>query len=110
MLSFVLRSILFLTSIGITLWMMYKIRKSKAKTEDSIFWLFFSFVLVVLSVFPQIAYWMSDLLGIQAPVNFIFLAILFVLIVKIFMLSVHVSRLESKLQDLVQRYAIDHKR
>lgn len=103
----VLRTILFLASVFITLWIMYKIRKSKAKIEDSIFWVLFSFALIILSLFPQIAYWLSGVLGIQTPVNFIFLTILFALIVKVFRLSLRVSQLESKQQDFVQRYALD---
>lgn len=107
MLSPVLRTILFLASVCITLWIMYKIRKSMAKIEDALFWIFFSFMLIVLSLFPQIAYWLSELLGIQTPVNMIFLAIIFALIVKIFKLSLRISQLENKQQDFVQRYAID---
>lgn len=108
MLSTVLRIILFLASVGITLWIMFKIRKAKAKVEDSVYWIAFSFMLIVLSLFPQIAYWLSGILGIQAPVNFIFLMILFAMIIKIFKLSLRISQLESKLQDFAQRYAIDH--
>ena len=108
MLTNVLRIILFLASVSISLWILIKIGKAKAKVEDSLFWILFSFILIVLSVFPQIAYWLSDMLGVQSPVNFIFLTILFALIIKIFRLSIRVSHLESKQQDLVQRYAIDH--
>lgn len=65
-------------------------------------------MLVVLAVFPRIAYWLAGLLGVQAPVNFIFLVILFALIVKVFMLALRMSKVESKLQDFAQKYAIDH--
>lgn len=108
MITSVLRAILFLSSILISLWILIKIGKAKAKVEDSLFWILFSFMLIVLSVFPQIAYWLSGILGVQSPVNFIFLAMLFALILKIFRLSIRVSQLESRQQDLVQRYAVDH--
>lgn len=107
MLTRVLRISLLLASIIISAWILYKIRKAKAKVEDSLFWIFFSFMLIILALFPQIAYWLSDLLGIQTPVNFVFLAILSAMILKIFRLSLRISQLESKLQDLVQKYAID---
>lgn len=109
MLSVVLRTILFLASVAITLWVMHKIRRSMAKIEDSVFWVLFSFMLIVLSLFPQIAYWLSGVLGVQSPVNFIFLIILFAMIVKIFKLSLRISQLESKQQEFVQRYAMDHR-
>ena len=108
MLSNVLRVFLFLASVFISLWVLRKIRKAKAKVEDSLFWILFSFMLIVLSLFPQIAYWLSGMLGVQSPVNFVFLAVLFAMILKIFRLSIRVSQLESKQQELVQRYAIDH--
>lgn len=107
MLSNVLRAFLFLASVWIALWILRKIRKAKAKVEDSLFWILFACMLIVLSLFPQIAYWLSGLLGVQSPVNFVFLAVLFAMILKIFRLSIRVSQLESKQQELVQRYAID---
>lgn len=108
MITSLLRVILFFSAILISLWILIKIGKAKAKVEDSLFWILFSFILIVLSVFPQIAYWLSDVLGVQSPVNFIFLAILFVLILKIFRLSILISKLEDRQQDLIQRYAIEH--
>ncbi len=107
MLTNVLRVFLFLASVFISIWILRKIRKAKAKVEDSLFWILFSFMLIVLSLFPQIAYWLSGLLGVQSPVNFVFLAVLFAMILKIFRLSIRVSQMESKQQELAQRYAID---
>lgn len=74
---------------------------------DSIYWILFSFVLVLLSIFPQIVDLIKDLLGIASAVNCIFLVIIFFLIMKIFGMSIKVSQLENKLLGLTQRYAID---
>ncbi|MBQ1190231.1 MAG: DUF2304 domain-containing protein [Lachnospiraceae bacterium] len=43
----------------------------------------------------------------RSPSNFIFLFIIFVLIVRMFQMSMKISQLESKLKDLVARIAID---
>ena len=64
-------------------------------------------MLIVFSFFPQIVFKMSELVGTQAPANFIFLFIIFVLIVRMFQMSMKISQLESKLKDLVARIAID---
>ncbi|MBQ2404921.1 MAG: DUF2304 domain-containing protein, partial [Lachnospiraceae bacterium] len=64
-------------------------------------------MLIVFSVFPQIVFKMSELVGTQSPSNFIFLFIIFVLIVRMFQMSTKISQLESKLKDLVARIAID---
>lgn len=92
-----------LTMFGI----MYKIRRSKVRIEDSIYWVLFSMILIVFSVFPQIAYWMSDLVGTYSPSNFIFTLVIFLLLMKIFSMTVRISQLEMKLQELVQKIALD---
>lgn len=104
-----LRASLILASVLTMILMMHKIRRSKVQIEDALYWVFFSFVLIVLSVFPRIAYLLSDLVGTEAPSNCIFLMVIFLLLIKIFALSVRISQLETKVKDLVQRIAIDEK-
>lgn len=86
-----------------------KIRKSQMRVEDSLFWIGFSSVLVLLSIVPDIAYWAADILQIQSPSNFIFLLVLFLLLMQSFLLSVKVSQLENKLKSFIQKYAIEQK-
>ena len=66
-------------------------------------------LLVILSIFPQIVEWLKDLIGIQSSVNCIFLIIIFLLLMKIFSLTIRVSQLDVKIKDLAQRYAVDKK-
>lgn len=102
-----LRIVLVIVSV-LTAWMiMRKIRTSQMRIEDSIFWIGFLFMLILFSVCPQIVYWMSDLSGTQTPVNFIFTFIIFVLIVRMFRMTVKISQLETRLRDLVEKIAID---
>ncbi len=105
--STMLRICLIGASVATTVLMMSKIRKSKVQIEDAIFWVLFSLVLILFSVFPGVAYWMSDLVGTQAPSNFIFMLIIFLLLAKVFSMAVRISQLESRLKELVQRIALD---
>ena len=73
--------------------MMRKIRQSKLQIESAIFWIVFSIVLVVFSIFPSVADFASRLLGIYATTNFLFLFAIFLLIVKIFYMTIHISQL-----------------
>ena len=57
------------------------IRKSNLQIEESFFWLLFSTILLVLSIFPSIIIFFSKLLGFQSPANFVFLFIIFLLMV-----------------------------
>lgn len=105
--TMLLRTVLVLACVLTTLLIMRKIRQSKMRIEDSVFWIGFSFLLILFSVFPQLVYRMSDLAGTQTPVNFIFLFVIFVLIIRMFRLTVKVSQLETRMRELVQRIAIE---
>lgn len=105
--STMLRICLIIASVLTMFGMMHKIRKSKVQIEDSIFWVLFSMVLILFSVFPRVAYLLSDLVGTDAPSNFIFMLVIFLLLMKIFSMTVRISQLETRLQELVQRIALD---
>ena len=105
--SVTLRVLLIVMSVLTSLYVLIQIRKSRLKIEDSTFWFLLSAVLVIIGIFPQIVEFGTKLFGIQSPVNFVFLGIIFILIVKLFSLTVRVSQLENKVENLAQRYAID---
>ena len=68
-----LRVILFVASLCVFFFIMKKIKKAKLKIEYALFWIVSSILLLILSIFPQIAYFFADICGIKSPVNFIFL-------------------------------------
>lgn len=105
--SVMLRAVLIAASILTMLVMMRKIRQSKVQIEDSLFWVAFSAMLIVFSVFPQLVYRISGLVGTMAPSNFIFLFIIFLMLLRLFKLTIRVSLMESRLKDLIQKQALD---
>ncbi len=107
--SVILRVVLIVASVLTTLYVMRKIRNSKAQIEDSIFWILLSVMLIVISIFSDIPTWIAQLLGFQAPVNFLFLFMIFVLLAKIFSMSLKISALETRLRNLTQEIAIRNK-
>lgn len=104
-----LRILMILGAVFLMVFMIKKIRQAKVKIEYTVFWIIFSGILVLMGIFPQLFYWVSELLGFQAPINMIYLVILFVLIVKLFLISVQISQLENKVDSLTQQVAIDRK-
>lgn len=104
-----LRILMILGAVFLMVFMIKKIRQAKVKIEYTVFWIIFSGILVLMGIFPQLFYWVSELLGFQAPINMIYLVIIFVLIVKLFLISVQISRLENKVDSLTQQVAIDRK-
>lgn len=109
MMTMTLRVALILVSVGTFFLMMRKIRQSKVQIENAIFWIILALVLVVFSIFPSVADLASRLLGIYATTNFLFLFAIFVLIVKVFYMTIHISQLESRVKELVQRMALEEK-
>ena len=84
-----------------------KVRSSKVKLEDSIFWFCFAVLLLIVSIFPQIFYSLSDVAGTMAPVNFVFLFFIFVLLVQSFNLTMRISQADTKIKELTQQLAIE---
>lgn len=109
MMTTTLRAALIFVSLGTCCLIMRKIRQSKMQIESAIFWIVLSLVLVVYSLFPQVADFCSSVLGIYATTNFLFLFAIFILIVKVFYMSVHISHLESQVKELVQTIALSEK-
>lgn len=102
-----LRIILLVVSLITSIWIIMRIRKSQVKIEDSVFWILFSFLLIVMSLFPDLVMLGAAIAGVQSASNFVFLAIIFVLLLKVFRMSIRISQLESKIQTFAQTYAID---
>lgn len=102
-----LRILILLASIVTLFYVLRKIRKAQIQIVDSLFWIFLSFVFVVIGAFPQVVYLLTRLMGFQAPVNLIFLVMIFILLLKVFLSSIKISQLENKLDSLVQEMAID---
>lgn len=105
--SWVLRVVLILASLGTTFFMIKRIRQSKLQIEDSIFWIVFSLLLIILSVFPGLADLLANALGIYSTVNFVFLFFIFILLIKQFLLTIKLSQMETKMRGLAQKLAIE---
>ncbi|MCD7966459.1 MAG: DUF2304 domain-containing protein [Clostridiaceae bacterium] len=105
----ILRCVLIVVSILLTFFVLKKIRQSKVKIEDSIFWVMFALMMVVFSIFPGLADILSDFVGTYSTCNFIFMFVIFILLVKVFFLSLKISQLESRVTELIQQLALDRK-
>ena len=104
--SDILRILLIVFSIGVFFFVFKKIRKAQLNIDDSIYWIVFAVFLLVLSIFPQIAIWTATLLGIESPANFVFLCMLFLIIIKLFQVSIELSVHKHRLNHLVQKLAL----
>lgn len=83
-----------------------KIKKSQFDTHDTFFWLGLSVLLILAAAFPQLVYAVSNLLGFQSASNFVFLAVIAILLWRLFRLQENVATLRRKLTALVQEIAL----
>ena len=107
--SATLKVLLIVASVVTVGWILRKIRKNKVKMEDAIFWIFFAAILLILATFPEISYKLCQIFGIMSPSNLVFLVIIFLLVEKIFTLSIIVSQLEDKIGILSAEVALRSK-
>ena len=105
-----LRVCLIVGSLITAVYVLRRVRHAKIQIEDTIFWLLFSGVLLVLAVFPGIACWASRLLGFQSPINFVYIVVIFLLLVKQFLLSIRISQLDSRLRILTEQVALNQEK
>lgn len=62
-----LRILLLIAPVLVAAYTLRRIRKSKMQIEDSLYWIAFCAITVVLGIFPGIATWAADVLGVQSP-------------------------------------------
>lgn len=108
--SLALRLTLIIGAIIVLIVVVRKIRKSEMQAGDSIFWLVFVVVFVIIGIFPQIAFVLSGVFGFESTSNFIFLATIALLFIKLFLLSAEVAQLRQKIVALTQEIALREKR
>ena len=103
MMQTIFRVILVIVSFMTVAFMMRRIRQAKVQIEAALFWVVLSAILFVFAVFPPLADLCARLLGIYSTPNFLFLSMIFLLMVKLFTMTLQVSQLESRLKELVQK-------
>jgi len=106
---FVLRIALIIMSVITFVFVIRQIRKNKIEIGESLFWIVMSAILIVISVFPQIPTFFSNLLGIQSPSNFVFLVAIFFTMLKLFSLSIQVAKNKQKMKSLIENVALKEK-
>ena len=105
-----IRICLIIGSLLAAIFVLRRVRQAKVQIEDTIYWLCFSAVLLVLAFFPGIAYWASHLLGFQSPINFVYVVIIFLLLARQFFLSIRISQMDSRLRILTEQVALNQEK
>ena len=105
----VLRVILIASSLAMLAFVIRKVKKSKVQIEYTVFWVLFGVLLLFISLVPQIVYFFAKLIGIQSPTNLVLAFIIFILVIKQFLMTIEISQLEVKIKELVEEIALKDK-
>ena len=101
-----LRVVLIVSSISMLIYMIKKVRKSKLQIEYTVFWIIFGLLLICISLVPKIMYFIAGIIGIQSPVNLVLTFIVFILVLKLILMTIEISQLENKVKELVEEIAL----
>lgn len=107
--SVALRALLIIMSVGSLVYIVRKIRYSRMQIEYALFWIVLAIIFIVMAVFPQVVYFFCNLMKVMSPVNLVYLFIIAILLLKVFMMTIELSALESKVRELVQQIGINEK-
>ena len=107
--STAMRVLLIVGSVMMAIYVLRRVRKSRMRTEDSVFWFVFSLVLVLMGLLPKLVTGLAELIGVMSAANLVFLIVIFLLIIKLFMMDQRISALQRQVTDTAQRVAIKEK-
>ena len=101
-----LQLVFIVASLLTFIYVILRIRKYGLNIEDSIVWILWSILLLIISCFPQISIFVSETLGFISPANFILVLFVFFLYIMVFTQNIQISKLKGKQQDLIQKLSI----
>ena len=94
--SLTLQILLIIFTVLFFIILVKNVKKGKLRTDYALAWILCSIALIILSVFPQIAFFVARLIGVISTANIVFAAIIFMLIILVFDLFNKVSLLDEK--------------
>lgn len=104
--SLTLQIILIVATILSFIVLVKNVKKGKLRTDYALGWILCSLAIIIIAIFPQIAYFFANLIGVISTANMVFAAIIFMLIILVYILFNKVSMLEEKQKNLIQELAI----
>lgn len=104
--SMMMRILLIAGSLLTAVYVLRRVRKSKMRTEDSVFWLVFSLILVLMGLLPDLVTRLASWIGVMSAANLVFLIVIFLLIIKLFLMDQRISALQRQTAETAQAVAI----
>ena len=101
-----LRVLLIVCALIVLAFMIRRVKKSEIHAADTVFWFLLIACFLLIALVPQIAYFLSDLIGFESPSNLVFLFVVAVLFLREFISTLEIAKLREKLYTLTQEIAL----
>lgn len=92
--------------LGLVVSLLHLLRTRRIREKYAAVWIVLTLAVVVIGVFPGLAFWLSDLVGVQSPANLVFALASLVLLAVCIQLSTEVSALEEETRTLAEEIAL----
>lgn len=84
------------------------INARKLQLQFSLYWILAAAVLFLFAIFPDIVYFISGIIGIKTPSNFIFFACIIWLIAMNLFLTIIISKQAEKIKEIIQKVSLEN--
>lgn len=82
------------------------LRTRRLREKYAAIWIVLGTAVLLVAVFPGLAFWMAKVVGVQTPVNLLFLVAIAVLLAVVIQLSTEISSLEEETRTLAEELAL----
>lgn len=106
MISFKLQFILLIATIFLFAFLIKRLREYKLELKYSLLWIIICFLSVIVAISPQILSVFSEIIGIETPVNTLFLFAITATLVIQYSFTLNISKLASRTKELSQELGI----
>ena len=86
--------------------LIHLLRTRRIREKYAGIWIALAAVVVIAGIFPELAVWLSGVVGVQTPVNLVFAMAFVVLLLVCIQLSAEVSNLEEETRTLAEEIAL----
>lgn len=94
-------------TIVLVVMVLSQVRNQKMKEKYAALWLIISTLIIILVIFPKLLDWLADLVGIETPVNLLFLLAIIMLIGVALHLTQALSKMGEDTRILAEKAAIN---
>lgn len=102
-----LKIFILICGISFVIMLLYLLMKRKLSERDTVFWAMGAFLILILSVAPQLLQKITQLLLIDYPPSLLFLLSLLCLMLISLYHSIKISILNERIKELTQNYCIE---